>query len=369
MEPHRSRLAANGIAAAEPVGLFPAPLRGASEAAGGPNGAYHSYRELETALTDLAARFPGLARLTTIGRSLENRRVLALKISDNPGLAEDEAGLLLVGCHHAREWISVEVPLLVAERLLETYDSDPSVREIVDGCELWIVPLLNPDGLEYSIGTYRYWRKNRRDNGDGSFGVDLNRNYGQALGPRRCRLELRPLERRLPRPVGLLRAGNGRPTRPGPRPRLRCRRLLPQLWAAYPLSLGLYRGTGASAAGSGSLGPRHGCAHSRHRGQGLRRRSVRRGSVPVQRRRRGLGLRRARRSRLHHRASAAWISCTGDSSTRRRTSTVFSGRTSPPSWSSPAGPFGLATRPRTDPISGETAGGWTAPSFESADGV
>ncbi len=76
----------------------------------------------------------------------------------------------------------MEVPLLVAERLLETYDSDPSVREIVDGCELWIVPLLNPDGLEYSIGTYRYWRKNRRDNGDGSFGVDLNRNYGQAWG-------------------------------------------------------------------------------------------------------------------------------------------------------------------------------------------
>ena len=164
------------------MGLFPAPLQGASEAMGGPNGAYHSYRELETALADLAARFPGLARLTTIGHSLENRRILALKISDNPGLTEEEAGLLLVGCHHAREWISVEVPLLVAGRILETYDSDPAVREIVDGSELWVVPLLNPDGLEYSIGTYRYWRKNRRDNGDGSFGVDLNRNYGQAWG-------------------------------------------------------------------------------------------------------------------------------------------------------------------------------------------
>jgi carboxypeptidase T len=42
---------------------------------------------------------------------------------------------------------------------------------------VWIVPLVNPDGLEYSIHFYRYWRKNRRDNGRGSFGVDLNRNY------------------------------------------------------------------------------------------------------------------------------------------------------------------------------------------------
>jgi hypothetical protein len=47
---------------------------------------------------------------------------------------------------------------------------------------VWIVPLVNPDGLEYSIHVYRYWRKNRRDNGDGSFGVDLNRNYDYEWG-------------------------------------------------------------------------------------------------------------------------------------------------------------------------------------------
>lgn len=178
----RARLDAAGIAAWKPQGLFPAPLRGATEAMGGPNGAYHSYRELERELAGLAARFPGLARLSTLGWSLENRRIMALKISDHAALEEDEAGLLLVGCHHAREWISVEVPLLIAKRLLESYDSNPEIREIVDGSEIWIVPLLNPDGLEYSIGTYRYWRKNRRDNGDGSFGVDLNRNYGLAWG-------------------------------------------------------------------------------------------------------------------------------------------------------------------------------------------
>jgi hypothetical protein len=44
------------------------------------------------------------------------------------------------------------------------------------------VPLLNPDGLEYSIHVYRYWRKNRRSNVDGSFGIDINRNYGHKWG-------------------------------------------------------------------------------------------------------------------------------------------------------------------------------------------
>jgi murein tripeptide amidase MpaA len=66
--------------------------------------------------------------------------------------------------------------------LAENYALDPDVRRLVDAAAIWIVPLVNPDGLEYSIQTYRYWRKNRRDNGGGSFGVDLNRNYGYAWG-------------------------------------------------------------------------------------------------------------------------------------------------------------------------------------------
>ncbi|MDD8026842.1 MAG: M14 family metallopeptidase [Acidobacteriota bacterium] len=176
-EGDRRRLRAAGLASFEPRDIFRAVPRTASEAEGGPNGAYHSYSELETEMTGLQSKYPELAKLTSIGLSLENRRLLALKISDHPGLEEDEAGILLVGGHHAREWISVEVPLQIAASLLEGYDSDPSIRDLVNGSEIWVVPMLNPDGLEYSIWSYRYWRKNRRANADGSFGVDLNRNY------------------------------------------------------------------------------------------------------------------------------------------------------------------------------------------------
>jgi len=152
-------------------------LRSQADGAGGLNGAYHSYRELAAELKSLAASYPALARLYLPGQSLENRNIYALKISDNPGLSEDEPGIALLGCHHAREWISVEVPLLIGRYLLENYSREDRVRALVNSAEVWIIPLVNPDGLEYSILNYRLWRKNRRLNRDGSYGVDLNRNY------------------------------------------------------------------------------------------------------------------------------------------------------------------------------------------------
>lgn len=143
----------------------------------GVNGAYHSYAELERDLLDLESSHPEIAKLFVLGQSLENRNIYALKISDNVQALEDEASVLFIGCHHAREWISVEVPFLIAEHLLAHYVTDPQVRSLVDSSQVWIVPLLNPDGLEYTIHFYRYWRKNRRNNRDGTYGVDLNRNY------------------------------------------------------------------------------------------------------------------------------------------------------------------------------------------------
>lgn len=149
---------------------------------GGINGAYHTTLEMETDLRLLERDHPGLARVVEIGRSLEGRSLLALKISDNAAANESEPAVLVLGCHHAREWISVEVPYLFGRHLLENYDLDPEVRGLVDSAEIWIVPIVNPDGLEYSVHVYRYWRKNRRANADGTFGVDINRNYGYRWG-------------------------------------------------------------------------------------------------------------------------------------------------------------------------------------------
>ena len=146
------------------------------------NGEFHSYSELEADLMTLQESYPQLAKVIDIGDSLEKRNIYALKISDNVQMDEAEAAMILLGCHHAREWISLEVPFLIGKHLLENYDTNSEIKRLVDHCEIWIVPLVNPDGLEYSINFYRYWRKNRRDIGDGKYGVDPNRNFSYMWG-------------------------------------------------------------------------------------------------------------------------------------------------------------------------------------------
>jgi carboxypeptidase T len=141
------------------------------------NGAFHSYVEVTRGLRAIAQEYSSIASLHDLGKTLEGRTIWGLKISDNVELEENEVKVLFIGCHHAREWISVEVPYMLAERLLRDYRDNSRIRSLVDQSEIWIIPMLNPDGLEYSIHTFRWWRKNRRDNDDGTFGVDPNRNY------------------------------------------------------------------------------------------------------------------------------------------------------------------------------------------------
>ncbi len=168
-------LRAAGLSWAPETGRFPASPAGL-------NGAYHTYKELEKDIFALRARHPDLVKVVDLGLSLEKRHVYALKISAAAAQETGQPEVLFLGCHHAREWISVEVPWRLAVHLADQYALDAEVRRLLDAAAVWIVPLVNPDGLEYTSQVYRYWRKNRRDNGDGSFGIDLNRNYGYQWG-------------------------------------------------------------------------------------------------------------------------------------------------------------------------------------------
>lgn len=139
---------------------------------------YHSAASLEEELRRLAEARPDIAELKEIGRSIEGRPILALRIGDRRGGAPK---LLFMGCHHAREWIAVEVPFLLAKELVERADEAPIAGWLSSG-EIWVAPMVNPDGHEHSRTQARLWRKNRRRNADGSFGVDPNRNYGYMWG-------------------------------------------------------------------------------------------------------------------------------------------------------------------------------------------
>ncbi len=168
--------------------LLRAPATGPQIAALDANlGAYRTYSEATAVLQALVAAHPSRAALVSLGQSIEMRTIHALKISDSVATDESEPEVLFMGCHHARELMSVEIPLQFAEYLLAQYGTNAQVTQFVDTREIWIVPIVNPDGYVYvqnnhTGNNWDWWRKNRRNNGGGSFGVDLNRNYGYNWG-------------------------------------------------------------------------------------------------------------------------------------------------------------------------------------------
>ena len=150
-------------------------------------GQYHTYAETEALLGSLVSTYPAIAQKSIIGTSLQARFITAIKISDNVTVDEDEAEVFYMGNHHARELMSVEIPLLFAQYLCQNYGVIPAVTNYVDTREIYIVPMVNPDGHAYVQANHggspdTWWRKNRRPNLDGTTGVDLNRNYGYQWG-------------------------------------------------------------------------------------------------------------------------------------------------------------------------------------------
>ena len=144
--------------------------RAAPQVAAAPPVHFRDLDDVHAALDSLAAA--GLVLLDTIGASWEGRPIVAVKVG-TAAASLDRANVLFLGAHHAREWISAEM----AVRLLETFTSNPPDADLVAQRDIWVIPVVNPDGYRFSFDSTRLWRKNRRVNGDGTLGVDLNRNY------------------------------------------------------------------------------------------------------------------------------------------------------------------------------------------------
>ncbi|OQX83552.1 hypothetical protein B6D60_10330 [candidate division KSB1 bacterium 4484_87] len=149
----------------------------------GDMGVYHTYQEMVDEINLVHATYPNITTISSIGQSVEGREIWAVKVSDNPGQEEtDEPDVLYVGNIHAREVATPEVILYFLNYLVSNYGTDNEATFLVNNRELWLIPTLNPDGHVYVETVDPWWRKNRRDNGDGSHGVDLNRNFGYQWG-------------------------------------------------------------------------------------------------------------------------------------------------------------------------------------------
>lgn len=153
----------------------------------GSMGGYITYAELLLEMDSMVQNFPNLISVgDSIGTTYEGRTLWAYRVSDNPNTDENEPEVLYTSMHHAREPNAMMQMLYYLYYLLNNYGTDQEVTCLLDNKELYFVPIVNPDGYLYNESTDPQgggmWRKNRRDNLDGTFGVDLNRNYGENWG-------------------------------------------------------------------------------------------------------------------------------------------------------------------------------------------
>lgn len=134
----------------------------------GQAGGYHTPEQCVEDFRAWAAAHPEVCRLSEIGRSVEGRPILALKITTNPDRRGFKPLVRICGAHHGNEVMSCETVILFTRYLLENL-ADPRVARLVSEREIWIIPMVNPDGVS------RYTRYN-------AHGADLNRNYGYNWG-------------------------------------------------------------------------------------------------------------------------------------------------------------------------------------------
>ncbi|HEX2629343.1 MAG TPA: M14 family zinc carboxypeptidase [Chitinophagaceae bacterium] len=152
-------------------------------------GGYYTLEEMRQAMGYLVNNYPGIVDTFSIGRSVENRDIWCIKISDNPASDDNEPEALLVGLQHAREAITGTSLIFFMQYLCQNYATNARVAELVNNREIFIIPCANPDGYERNRRTDPsgggMQRKNRRKNtGSDSTGagVDLNRNYAEDWG-------------------------------------------------------------------------------------------------------------------------------------------------------------------------------------------
>jgi hypothetical protein len=172
---------------AQALAAVPSPTAGGEDTLSPPigqgaMGGHYTLAEMEAILDGFHQQYPQLCSAkVSIGQSIQGRPLWLVKISDNVGTDENEPEAFFDALHHAREPLSMSATLLFMDELLAGYGTDPEATFLIDERELWFVPCVNPDGYEHNRQIAPngggMWRKNRRANAGGSFGVDLNRNY------------------------------------------------------------------------------------------------------------------------------------------------------------------------------------------------
>ncbi|GAA3490123.1 M14 family metallopeptidase [Streptomyces cremeus] len=173
---------------------LPAAKARAAAAGDGVFRPYSGKGGLQEELLAVAQANPSIAKAVSIGKTVQGKDILALKLTKNARTSADgsKPATLYVSNQHAREWITPEMTRRLMHHFVNGYGKDAKITGLVDRSELWFVLSANPDGYDYTHTdptnrNVRLWRKNLRDtNGSGRTetgdGIDLNRNFGYKWG-------------------------------------------------------------------------------------------------------------------------------------------------------------------------------------------
>ncbi|MFH1011450.1 MAG: M14 family zinc carboxypeptidase [bacterium] len=125
---------------------------------------YHTNAEIEADFIAWQATYPNLFHYESVGLTVQGRNMWAAKVSDNVTADEPEIEVKYISTMHGNEPLGTEMCMYFIEDLLTGYGSDPELTELMENFEIWLIPMMNPDG------NYNSTRYNAN-------GVDLNRDF------------------------------------------------------------------------------------------------------------------------------------------------------------------------------------------------
>lgn len=154
-----------------------------------PNQVY-SYTLMQRDIERLVAEYPDLVSSESLGKTPYGRQLWAVK------LGRGDSALFLNGSHHAREWMTSSLLMKMTDTYAQAYDNNETiggynVRSLLNEVSIWIVPMVNPDGVALSqqgtaglpadlaqmlrkyngnSSNFTRWKANMQ-------GIDLNRQY------------------------------------------------------------------------------------------------------------------------------------------------------------------------------------------------
>merc|ERR1712115_688481 len=152
---------------------------------------YHSYDTIVKFMDCLSSSYKSVVSVYTIGNSTEGRPLKVMKIG-MPG--KQKKAIWIDGGIHAREGISQATVTAILGYFVKgamtlmrrNHRCMPGSNAcILKKYDIYIMPVMNPDGYEYSRNYDRMWRKTRSKNpGSSCIGTDANRNWGYEWGGR-----------------------------------------------------------------------------------------------------------------------------------------------------------------------------------------